>query len=136
MKLNEMDLGTLAAVKAGLTRDHKDGTLLCDDEESEFFFTCQVAPDHWLYVDLRTEPIITINTGIFRRPTDYMRRMISVHYVGLRIHRDRQRLAGEVGSLVRHLSASQRDAYDAQMREYSLEDDAISEQYGPFPDIG
>ncbi|MGY1669112.1 hypothetical protein [Geodermatophilus sp. SYSU D00710] len=136
MKLNEMDLGTLAAIKAGLTRDHKDGTLLCDDEESEFFFTCQVAPDHWLYVDLRTEPIITIDTGIFRRPSEYMRRMIRVNYVGLRIHRDRQRLAGKVGDLVRHLSPEERDIHDAQQREYWLQDDAITQQYGPFHDIG
>lgn len=76
MKLNEMDLGTLAAVKAGLTRDHKDGTLLCDDAESLFFFTCEVAPGHWLYVKLQTEPIISITTGVFRRPLEYMRRMI------------------------------------------------------------
>jgi hypothetical protein len=132
MKLNEMDLGTLAAVKAGLTRGHKDGTMLCDDEESIFFFTCEVAPDHWFYVELQTESTISISTGIFRRPIDYMRRMVRAEYAGLRIHRDRQRLAGEVNELVDSLASDDRPVYLAQMREYWRQDDAIAEQHGPF----
>ncbi|MBB3084212.1 hypothetical protein [Geodermatophilus sabuli] len=135
MKLNEMDLSTLAAVKAGLTRDHKDGTMLCDDAETIFFFTCEVAPDHWLYVELQTEPIISISTGIFRRPTDYMRRMIRAEYAGLRIHRDRQHLAGESGDFVDDLDADERAAHQAEMAEYWRRDDAIAEQYGPFHSI-
>jgi hypothetical protein len=118
MKLNEMDLGTLAAVKAGLTRDHKDGTMLCDDAES-IFFTCEVAAGHWLYVELQTEPIISIS--IFRRPIDYLRRMMRAEYAGLRIHRDRQRLAGEIGDLVDDLSAEERAVHEPRWSSTGVE---------------
>jgi hypothetical protein len=81
---------------------------------------------------LQTESTISISTGIFRRPIDYMRRMVRAEYAGLRIHRDRQRLAGEVNELVDSLASDDRPVYLAQMREYWRQDDAIAEQHGPF----
>src|SRR3954464_14604543 len=49
MKLREMDLSTLAAVKAGLTLDERDGTLLGNAEV--LLYTAQIAPHHYLYAE-------------------------------------------------------------------------------------
>lgn len=135
MKLHEMDLGTLAAVKAGLTRDEKDGTLLVDDEEETFFFTTRIAPDHYLYVELRTDFVIRISTGVFRRPIEHLRRMVRVEYNGLRIHRDALGIAGEVSDLVDDPTDEDERDYKAGLDECWAQDRAIDAQYGPFADI-
>ena len=62
--------------------------------------------------------------------------MIRAEYAGLRVHRDRHHLAGEIGDLVDDLDPGERAAYQAEMFEHWRRDDAIAEQYGPFDNIG
>jgi hypothetical protein len=62
--------------------------------------------------------------------------MIRAKYAGLRVHRDRHHLAGEIGDLVDDLDPGERAAYQAEMFEHWRRDDAIAEQYGPFDNIG
>ena len=109
---------------------------LDDDGEGVFFFAAEIAPGHCLYVEMRSEPIIGVSTGVLRRSPEYMRRMIQASYAGLRIHCDRHRLAGEVGGLVDDLDETDRATYEAEMVECWRHDDAVAEQDGPFHSIG
>src|SRR3569832_1710896 len=117
-----MDRGTLAAVKAGLTRDHKDGTLLVDDDEETFFFTTRIAPDNYQYVELRTDFVIRISTGVFSRPIENLRRMVRVVYLCLRIQSDSLVIAVEASVFVYGPTDEDERAYVACLNEFLAQD--------------
>lgn len=132
MRLRDMDRGTLAAVKAGLTLDHKDGTLLASDEEDVFFFTARIAEGHYLIVDLRNDWTIRIDTGVFRRPASHMRQMIRAQYAGTRIHRDAAGLAGEVGELIEPLTSDEYALYERNWTQLAARDRTIEDEFEPL----
>jgi hypothetical protein len=135
MELHELNPETLEIIRRGMCRDDRHGVLLMHDEGRITFFTCPIAPDHWLYVEVTYE-YAGISVGVLHRPKEHIARMLRSAYRGCRIQTDALGLVGKEGELVAPLSDEDETAYQQAAEAYFRRDIGGRSQLNSSPANG
>jgi hypothetical protein len=121
MEPHQLNSETLEIIRSGMCRDDRHGVLLMHDEGRVTFFTCPIAPDNWLYVEVRYE-CAGISVGVLHRPKEHIARMLRSAYHGCRIQTDALGLVGKEGELVAPLSDKDETVYQRAAEAYFRRD--------------
>jgi hypothetical protein len=102
----------LHQLRHALTLDERDGSLFVEPRLGEdMFFTTEIAPDFWLYIERKDTPEVHLSIGIFHRPRAHMVAMVRNAYPQYYAPVNRLQVPVDLANRVVALSASESAAH-------------------------